>query len=112
MAERTKEVALLQKELKSVNEFRKNKAKITEEIKEMREQLAAQKAENEKNKQRMEHEFFVEKMKMEREVRVSGAYRFIYYMKFYINIFIKIFNRLAKRLLNMRRKLRKKRYQD
>jgi len=67
LAERTKEVALLQKELKSVNEFRKNKAKITEEIKEMREQLAAQKAENEKNKQRMEHEFFVEKMKMERE---------------------------------------------
>lgn len=67
----------MQKELKSVNEFRKNKAKITEEIKEMREQLAAQKAQNEKNKQRMEHEFFVEKMKMEREVRVVEKYRYM-----------------------------------
>lgn len=59
---------LLQKELKGVKEFRKNKAKITEEIKEMHDQLDAQKSENEKNKQKMEHKFFVEQMKMEREV--------------------------------------------
>ena len=51
-----------------MKEFRKNKTKITEEIKDMHEQLRAQKAENEKNKQKMEHKFFVEQMKMEREV--------------------------------------------
>jgi len=67
LSEKEKEVTLLQKELKSVKEFRKNKAKITEEIKDMHSQLAAQKAENEQNKQKMEHKFFVEQMKMERE---------------------------------------------
>merc|ERR1711915_1128201 len=64
LEEKRKEVSLLQKELKSVNEFRKHKAKITEEIKDTIEQ---QRLENDKTKQRLEHEFFVEQMKMERE---------------------------------------------
>jgi len=68
---KSKEVTLLQKELKGVKEFRKNKTKITEEIKDMHEKLESQKAENEKNKQKMEHKFFVEQMKMEREVSLK-----------------------------------------
>jgi len=67
LEEKRKEVSLLQKELKSVNEFRKHKAKITEEIKEMKNTIEQQRLENDKTKQRLEHEFFVEQMKMERE---------------------------------------------
>ena len=70
--EKRKEVSLLQKELKSVNEFRKHKAKITEEIKEMKNTIEQQRLENDKTKQRLEHEFFVEQMKMEREVKKSN----------------------------------------
>ena len=53
-----------------MKEFRKNKAQITEELKSLHEQLQDQKQANEENKQKMEQKFFVEKNKMEREVRV------------------------------------------
>ena len=39
-----------------------------EEIKDMRNELEEQRTLNTKNKQKMEHKFFVEKMKMENEV--------------------------------------------
>ena len=39
-----------------------------EEIKDMRNELEQQRNLNTKNKQKMEHKFFVEKMKMENEV--------------------------------------------
>jgi len=65
--EKNFEIGLLQKELRSVKEFRKNKANITEELKTLTEQLENQKLANEENKQKMEQKFFVEKNKMERE---------------------------------------------
>lgn len=73
--EKNSEIALLQKELRSVKEFRKNKAQITEELKNLHEQLENQKLENEENKQKMEQKFFVEKNKMEREaIHKIGQY--------------------------------------
>lgn len=46
-----------------------------EEIKDMRNELEQQRNLNTKNKQKMEHKFFVEKMKMENEVNL-GRIRF------------------------------------
>ena len=42
-----------------------------EEIKDMRNELEQQRNLNTKNKQKMEHKFFVEKMKMENEVNLE-----------------------------------------
>jgi len=42
-----------------------------EEIKDMRNELEQQRNLNTKNKQKMEHKFFVEKMKMENEVKMQ-----------------------------------------
>lgn len=68
LAEKEKQVELLQRELHAVKEFRKQKAQLMEEIKDMRNELEQQRNLNTKNKQKMEHKFFVEKMKMENEV--------------------------------------------
>ncbi|CBY08807.1 unnamed protein product [Oikopleura dioica] len=67
LAEKEKQVELLQRELHAVKEFRKQKAQLMEEIKDMRNELEQQRNLNTKNKQKMEHKFFVEKMKMENE---------------------------------------------
>jgi len=75
LEQKNSEIGLLQKELRSVKEFRKNKAQITEELKSLHEQLQDQKQANEENKQKMEQKFFVEKNKMEREAsRKIGQY--------------------------------------
>merc|ERR1712131_493107 len=71
LEQKNSEIGLLQKELRSVKEFRRNKAQITEELKSLHEQLQDQKQANEEKKQK----FFVEKNKMEREAsRKIGQY--------------------------------------
>lgn len=103
--EKRKEVSLLQKELKSVNEFRKHKAKITEEIKEMKNTIEQQRLENDKTKQRLEHEFFVEQMKMEREVKKSN---FLSNSRFFGSTNFKNFFRLVRKSRSMQKKLKRR----
>merc|ERR1711892_1200916 len=67
LGEREEEIGLLQKELRNVKEFRRNKAQITEELRDLYNQLEIEKAANETNRTKMEQKFFIEKNKMEME---------------------------------------------
>merc|ERR1711892_834732 len=67
LEEREKEIGLLQKELRNVKEFRRNKAQITEELRDLYNQLEIEKAANETNRTKMGQKFFIEKNKMEME---------------------------------------------
>ena len=68
ITKKTSEVSLLQKELANVREFRKDKAQITSELRDLYEQLEFQKNENNEIQNKMDQKFFIEKIKMEREV--------------------------------------------
>merc|ERR1712131_75504 len=67
LSERQQEIQLLQKELRNVKEFRRNKAQITEELRDLYQQLETSKSLNEENKKKMEQKLFMEKNKMEME---------------------------------------------
>lgn len=67
ITKKTSEVSILQKELANVREFRKDKAQITSELRELYEQLEFHKNENNEIQNKMDQKFFIEKIKMERE---------------------------------------------
>ena len=68
LTKKNNEVKILQKELGNVRQFRKEKAQITSELKELHEELELQKNENGQIQNKMDQKFFIEKIKMEREV--------------------------------------------
>ncbi|XP_039247891.2 basal body-orientation factor 1-like [Styela clava] len=65
--QRTSEVKLMQSELKMVKEFRRKRAQMQSELDEIREGLYLANTEHKDTLQKMEHKFFEEKIRLERE---------------------------------------------